>query len=190
MNTGIDIDDTLTNSFDYFQPYVAEYFNVNIDYLKKNNISYSNFPNNWKKEELNFFRTYYDKVVPFTPFKENASKVLNKLKELGHRIIIITGRTNDFYKDPYKTTREELQNGNIAYDKLICTLDKVKACKEEKIDLFIDDMISNCEKVKALGIKVLLFTSNENDTKETSLKRVDNWNEVIKIITNNESIYL
>ena len=38
-------------------------------------------------------------------------------------------------------------------------------------------MISNCEKVKALGIKVLLFTSNENDTKETSLKRVDNWNE-------------
>ncbi len=38
-------------------------------------------------------------------------------------------------------------------------------------------MISNCEKVKALGIKVLLFTSNENDTKEKSLKRVDNWNE-------------
>ncbi|MEI3505722.1 MAG: hypothetical protein V8Q77_05690 [Bacilli bacterium] len=46
-----------------------------------------------EKEELNFFRTYYDKVVPFTPFKKNASKVLNKLKELGHRIIIITGRT-------------------------------------------------------------------------------------------------
>ena len=77
MDIGIDIDDTLTNSFDYFQPYVAEYFNVGVDYLK----------------EINFFRTYYDKVVAFTPFKKNASKVLNKLKELGHRIIIITGRT-------------------------------------------------------------------------------------------------
>ena len=79
-----------------------------------------------EKEELNFFRTYYDKVVPFTPFKKNASKVLNKLKELGQEEL------NDFYKDPYKTTREELQNGNIVCDKVICMLDKVKACKEEK----------------------------------------------------------
>ena len=47
-------------------------------------------------------------------------------------------------------------------------------------------MISNCEKVKALGIKVLLFTSNENSPKETSLKQVDNWNEIVRIISNNE----
>ena len=33
-------------------------------------------------------------------------------------------------------------------------------------------MISNCEKVKALGIKVLLFTSNENDTKGNIIKRI------------------
>ena len=50
MNIGIDIDDTLTNSFDFFQPYVAEYFNVGVDYLKENSISYSNFPDNWKKK--------------------------------------------------------------------------------------------------------------------------------------------
>lgn len=49
MNIGIDIDGTLTNSFDYFQPYVAEYFNVGVDYLKENNISYSNFPDNWNE---------------------------------------------------------------------------------------------------------------------------------------------
>ena len=41
MNIGIDIDDTLTNSFDYFQPYVAEYFNVGMDYLKENKVSYN-----------------------------------------------------------------------------------------------------------------------------------------------------
>ena len=28
MNIAIDIDDTLTESFDYFLPYVAEYFDV------------------------------------------------------------------------------------------------------------------------------------------------------------------
>lgn len=49
MNIGIDIDGTLINSFDYFQPYVAEYFSVGVDYLKENNISYSNFPDNWNE---------------------------------------------------------------------------------------------------------------------------------------------
>lgn len=34
MNIGIDIDDTLTDSFDYFMPFVAEYFHVNIHELK------------------------------------------------------------------------------------------------------------------------------------------------------------
>ena len=30
MNIAIDIDDTLTDSFDYFQPFVAEYFGAEL----------------------------------------------------------------------------------------------------------------------------------------------------------------
>ncbi len=30
MNIAINIDDTLTDSFDYFQPFVAEYFGVDL----------------------------------------------------------------------------------------------------------------------------------------------------------------
>lgn len=183
MNIGIDIDDTLTNSFDYFQRYVAEYFNVSSDYLKGKNISYSNLPNVWKNKELDFFKAYYDKVVPFTPFKEYAREALNKLKEAGHRIVIITARTKAFYQDPYKTTVDELNIGNISYDKLVCSTNKAEACKEEKIDLFIDDIVENVESVKKLGIEVLLFTSKENELKKTSLNRVNNWHEVIEIVT-------
>lgn len=39
MNIAIDIDDTLTESFDYFLPYVAEYFDVDEEILRKQNIS-------------------------------------------------------------------------------------------------------------------------------------------------------
>ena len=50
MNIGIDIDDTLTNSFDYFQPYVAEYFNVGVDGGGGGGGGGSNFPDNRKKK--------------------------------------------------------------------------------------------------------------------------------------------
>ena len=35
MNIAVDIDDTLTESFDYFLPYVAEYFGAEEEELKK-----------------------------------------------------------------------------------------------------------------------------------------------------------
>ena len=54
MNIAIDIDDTLTESFDYFLPFVAEYFGADVDELKKKNISYSNLPPEWKKDEIGF----------------------------------------------------------------------------------------------------------------------------------------
>lgn len=42
MNIAIDIDDTLTDSFDYFLPFVAEYFGADENELRNKNISYSN----------------------------------------------------------------------------------------------------------------------------------------------------
>lgn len=120
MNIAIDIDDTLTDSFDYFMPFVAEYFGVEVEELKRRNVSYSNLPKEWKDREIDFGKAYYDNTVPDTPFKADAAWGVQKLREMGHRIVIITGRTTAFYTDPYKTTREELANGKIPYDKLIC----------------------------------------------------------------------
>lgn len=111
MNIAVDIDDTLTESFDYFLPYVAEYFGVEEEKLKKQNISYCNLPKEWKKDELGFCKTYYDRIVPDTPFKPDAAWGIRKLREQGHRIVIITARTEALYTDPYRTTEEELANG-------------------------------------------------------------------------------
>lgn len=184
MNIAIDIDDTLTDSFDYFQGYVAEYFNVDINYLKRESISYGNLPLRWKDKELDFCKTYYDSTVENTPFKANASQCVSVLKKAGHKIFIITARTKDFYSDPYKTTAAELEKGGILYDKLICTFDKAKVCVEEGIDLLIDDMPHNCDAAAKCGIKVLLFSSKANINVETPHRRVESWDEVVKIIGN------
>ena len=38
MNIAIDIDDTLADSFEYFMPFVAEYFGVDLDFVQKNKV--------------------------------------------------------------------------------------------------------------------------------------------------------
>ena len=182
MNIAIDIDDTLTDSFDYFLPFVAEYFGTDENELKSKNISYSNLPDEWKNDEISFCKTYYDRVVVNTPFKPDAAWGVSQLQKRGHRIIIITGRTTAFYTDPYKTTKEELEKGGIVYDKLICTLDKAAACRAENISVLIDDLPANCAAAAGNGIFAILFHSKGNQTVKTDFCKVSNWSEVIKTI--------
>ena len=190
MNIAIDIDDTLTDSFAYFQPFVAEFFEADLETLKAQNISYSNLPPRWKPRELDFCKVYYDRVVPDTPFKPGAREAVAALKARGHRIVIITGRTTAFYTDPYATTEAELKKGGIAYDRLICTLDKDAACREENIALLIDDLETNCSRAAGTGARVLLFTSPANRDTPSQFRRVENWTEVLKAIEDIETTCL
>lgn len=188
MKIGIDIDDTMADTFDYLMPYIAEFFNIDIKYLKDNNISYSNLPKEMKERELEFAKKYYDKVIASTPFKPKVAEYIDKIKELGHEIIVITARNKTLYTDEYKTTIEELKNNNIHYDKLICDFDKAKVCKNENIDLFIDDSIANCNKVNKLGIKTILFNSKSNINDKINLYRIDSWKDIYKYIKEKRSL--
>ena len=81
MNIAIDIDDTLADSFEYFQPFVAEYFGIGFEEVREKNISYGNLPKEWQTKRPGFTRTYYDRVVPDTPFKPDAAGGVSKLKD-------------------------------------------------------------------------------------------------------------
>lgn len=188
MHIAIDIDDTLTNSFDYFIPYVAEFFGAEENDLRRRGISYSTLPPAWKKDEFAFGRAYFDRVVPATPFKPDAAWGVNALRAAEHRIVIITGRTTDFYTDPEKTTREELARGGILYDKLICTLDKSAACRAEKIDLLLDDLPANCAAAQGQGVAALLFSSKANQNASQGFRRVNDWHEAVTVIAQMEKM--
>lgn len=182
MNIGIDIDDTIMDTFDYLIPYIAEYFKIDIDYLKENNISYCNLPEKWKKNEIEFAKKYYDKVIVNTPIKPEVAKYIDKIREMGHKIFIITARDNNLYTNPYKTTIEQLNINNIYYDKLVCTFDKVQACINEHIDLLIDDSIHNCIEADKVKTDILLFNSKSNCNEDTKFKRVNTWKEVYEYL--------
>ena len=94
--------------------------------------------------------------MPDTPFKPDAAWGVKRLRELGHRIVIITARTDALYTDPYQTTEQELANGGICYDKLICTFDKAKACVEEGISILIDDSLAHCDAASEKGISAFV----------------------------------
>ena len=182
MNIAIDIDDTLTESFDYFLPYVAEFFGADAETLREQNISYSTLPEAWKPRELDFCKATYDRTAADTPFKPDAAWGVETLRRMGHRIVIITGRSTAFYTDPYETTARELAKGGIVYDKLICTLDKAAACLEEDIGLLIDDLPENCAQVAAKGIPAVIFSGKGNRDRDTEFPRVANWAQAVAAV--------
>lgn len=188
MKIAIDIDDTLADSFSYFQPYVASFFKKDIKELQNKNISYLNIPSSWGNE-IEFAKKYYDVLVPKTPLKKDVSKVIKKLKEEGHTIIILTNRNTNLYLDPYKTTIEELKNGDIVFDKVICDKDKEKVCLKEGVDLLIDDLISNCFEANKVGVNSILFNSPINLDENVENIKVSNWNEVLQAISSIERGY-
>ena len=182
MNVACDIDDTLTESFDYFQPYVAEFFRADLNVLREKKISYVNLPEEWKDREIAFYRAYFDKIVPDTVFKPGAAESIAKLKKEGHKIFIITARSKTFYTDPYYTTEKELSNGGIIYDKLICTFDKADACVKENISVLVDDYPDNCIAANRKGIPALLFTSKANESFACENRRVSDWKEALSAL--------
>ncbi len=179
---GIDIDDTLVDTFEYFQPLVAKLTGKPLEYLIENDISYENTPKEWGMDSLDFAHRFFDDYVPDTPAKDGAAQAVARLRKAGNRVVIITSRTNMLYKDCYYTSQLELANCGIEYDKLICTVDKGQACLDEKVDIMFDDLVINCEVVSKVGTKAVLFTSKENKNEESPFPRVANWNEALKLL--------
>ena len=182
LNIAVDIDDTLTDTATYLQPYIAEYFGADLAEIREKGISYEKLPEPWKKDTVAFMKAYFDRVIPYTPFKPDAAWGVNALRALGHRIVIITARSTAFYTDPYATTEEELRRGGIVYDKLICSANKASACLEEQIDVLIDDHPRNCNAVAAVGVTVINMLSWAHQDTQMPCTRVKNWAEAVEAV--------
>ena len=137
----------------------------------------------WTEEEENDF--YYNNIERIaTNLKpiNNSSYYIQKLKNDGNEIYIITGRNNGEYKEPLKLTKDWLNNYNIVYDRLILTNaynkhEKTEVCIENNIDIMIEDSSSMCLDLIKNGIKVYTMNTPYNQ-KETSFDRVSNWKEI------------
>ena len=190
MIIGIDIDDTLTDIRDEVGAEALKYaksLNKEIDEKKvvwdKNNNG-SSFKERYNlnyDELLYFFGNIQEKITKKAKPREDVVEVLKNLRKDGHKIYIVTARDSEFHHDPYGLSKTWLDKNNIEYDKLIVDArDKAKVCKEQNVDLFIDDKLSNCQGVSNEGITTIRIT-NYTDPHQNIINK-KNWKEICEYI--------
>ena len=184
MNIGIDIDDTIANTYDvlfnYAQNYTINDIGKEIKDVNRNSIThmYCTVFHNWNKEEdKEFLDKYYEKTVLKVQPKMYAVENIKRLKESGDKIYLITARFLSDKFDVEKLTKDWLEKYGIPYDKLILnSQNKVIAAKENDIDIFVDDSIKNCTEMANVGIKTYMMDTIINkDFESEDIERVYSW---------------
>lgn len=198
MNIGIDIDDTISETFETLLPYSQKYtiedlkrkseIDMNQNFLDHFYIVYMNGWN--EKEATDFWSKYYGEILKKVNIKKFASEVINKLKQEGHKIYLITARWDMPNDDIQGITKQWLIENNVEYDELIINAsDKLKLVEEKNIDIFIDDSFNNCKNIAVnSNAKVYMMTSGVNGGfEDKSIKRVYSWPEVYDLINREEN---
>ena len=193
MNIGIDIDDTISETFETLIPYAQKYTieelgrKANVDLNQKFlNHFYIEKMFNWNKDEaMNFWIKYYEEIIENVNIKKFASKIIKKLKEEGNNIYLITARWTMRESKVKEITLKWLNDNNVLYDDLFFDAeDKVTLVKNNKIDIFIDDSYQNCNDVsKKTNTKVFMMNTRVNENFNIkNVKRVYSWCEVEHLI--------
>lgn len=193
MNIGIDIDDTIANTYDvlfnYAQNYTINDMGKEIKDVNRNSIThmYCKDFHDWNnKEETEFLDKYYERMVLKVQPKMYAVENIRKLKESGEQIYLITARFLSDKFDVEKLTKDWLEKYNIPYDKLILnSQNKVIVAKENDIDIFVDDSIKNCTEMANVGIKTYMMDTIINkDFEGENIERVYSWPHLYQKIEN------
>ena len=181
MRIGIDIDDTITNTYDDVLVMHSKKYGYDLDKLRNDKLDYEGLAKICPDYE-NFVKSSFDILAQNVSLKEDVVEVINKLKDDGHEIIFVTARTYEEYSDPYKISYDYLKRNNVYFDKLIVDArDKGQVCVDENINIFIDDFDFNCKKILARNIETLQFDTCFTPSVD-GVRRVYSWNEVYEII--------
>lgn len=185
MIIGIDLDGVVFDSEEYYRTYTHLYD----IFLLKNGLHNKKEMNvfdrlNWDKDTANkFFAEYTAEVLNSAPLKAGAKFVLNKLKEMGHTLVCITLR--GYYREcEYEITERRLKEEGIVFDKIIYNQkNKTLCCKEEKIDLMIEDSHSNIKTLTKNKIKCIHFRgAGLKKVRNKNVIEVQNWACVLEEI--------
>ena len=179
MRIGIDIDDVLVDTSKLMKEYIIKFDNNGdiADHMEE--IMRGDIPNSIISR---FIDNNIINIIDQVQIKPNAKEVLERLNK-SNDIVFVTSRGEERFKGSEDITLNYLKRNNIKYDRIIFNaFDKAKICKDNNIDVLVDDSVKLCEEAKKEGIRSIVFTSIVNKDKNTKVKRVDNWLELEKII--------
>ena len=184
MKIGIDLDGVVIDSETTFRTY-EEIFDIDI--LKGNNLINKKEPKfqaryNWTNEqEKEFIEKYFMTVSKESNLMSGFVGIYNLLKEQGHEFVVITAR-GGFIKEMKDDAIRLLEENNIKFDKYYWNVeDKLEICKNEKVDIMIDDDWKIIKRLADNEVKTLYF-------RDTNLMKLEE-NEYIKEVNNCGEIY-
>ena len=195
MRIGIDIDGVLTDIEQFVIDYISKYCVENkIKYnIGDYDYNYSKTFNITDEQEENFWNEYLEYYAINEKARPFAAEVINKLREDGHEIYIITARwlTNrddDIGNRMKEIVKNWLHENKILYDKLIFS----KALKERKsqeiiehkIDLMIEDSPNNINELANI-IPVICYNAEYNkNCIDNKIIRCYSWYDIYSKINN------
>lgn len=188
MNIGLDIDNVIT---DFNGGMMKEYLiedknkrNRGIVNPKSAHLTRGMF--DWSDEEVeNFHIENMERIAKDFSLRRNCKKYMDKLLDDGHKLCLITNRQFPHYKNAKKTTIDWLKKHDVNYTKLILSKspDKTKECKENNIDIMIDDRPDQCKLMRAQGINVMLMLTKYNRVEKEDLPFATSWENLYDKIT-------
>ncbi len=191
MRIGIDLDGVVFDSETTFRVY-EEIFSI--ENLKNDNIIDRLEPKyqkryNWSNSDQEMFnKKYLLQAAKESDFMPGFKIIYEKLKKLGHEIIVITAR-GGLIKEMKNTAIDFLKKNKITFDKYYWEVDnKLEICKKENIDIMIDDDYKIIKQISSANIKTLYFRdTNLKKLKETKyIHEVNNWGDIYRYFKTNK----
>ena len=185
MTIGIDLDGVLFDSESWYRSY-AELYDIKLNregsYNDKEMIVENKY--NWTTQE---FKQFIDECLPTitldAPLKPYAKEVLKLLKARGHKLIIVSAR-GDLSDWEVGATYERLKKEGLAFDKIYSNqTNKAITCKEEGVDVMIEDSINNVNLLAQNEIRCLYFRELPSPSSNNSyITEIYSWGEAYRKI--------
>ena len=194
MNIGFDVDNVLVDQAGYQLRYGKPYFEKKgYPVINQDGFDIEDIFGCSHSEREKFWTKYIWSYCLKEPMTAGAAEVAKKLRTMGHKVVIVTGRAhttetgitgklfrwmlvhwlkkNDFeYDDIFYCSESESAN------------DKVRICVEQKIDLMIDDKPENLLALKD-KLRIVCYPANWNkNNKELDGYRINSIEDVLEML--------
>lgn len=192
MNIGVDLDGVVFDTENWFRTYSMLY---NFEKIKKDEVDkeelYFSSRFDWNEDEVDeFFFQYMEMIETVAPIMPMAKEILQRFKDMGHKLFVITNRGRK-YEIEKKVTKIRLEELGIDFDGIFLgSMDKAEVCKNNNIDVMIDDLYNNVKNISNAGIKCLYFRDlvlKQFEPNNTMVHEVRNWADIYIEIMNFDS---
>lgn len=188
MRIGVDIDGVLNSQYNFCIDYGTKFCNELGKYKLENvNVIDTTDMFLWGDDNAHqFWNKYREELVINLPAKKYASEVINKLKNEGNSIYIITARKNhdEWFPDTLREnvegiTKKWLKENGIYYDNIAFNVkNKGKYCKDNKVDIMIEDDPINLRKLIGNTNTIIYDYPYNRNTEFINLTRAYSWYDI------------